>query len=420
MFFVLAKAVQIGQDFFSSPQYELIFDYHHQPETANIVTVDNTICEIPSDYVSEVKPLDVNESLALIDGMDCLNYIPASSFWGYEFCIHKHLRQYHPAAKVFTKDNQYTLGLPQNQKASIQYNQEYFIQLEWNDGTICDLSQKPRKSNINIFCGTFEKIKSIREVSTCFYELIITTPKLCKKPFIPETKVPKIKCKLDQLKDRIPFNLVQYFKHQKGGESKVIHIDAEPKVVFDSIFGNLLQNDKSDLQLLNEQLELQEQIDELLQNVEDMFKDDVVVLVDEDVKILVQDGVTVVKDEPQVDTVEKQTVAGKGMKGKENPVKSKENPKEPVPENIAAEPAGEAQPKNIPQNEESALKEKQNNNVFVFGLRQVEFRKSTGFGLIYDSFKAAEKYEPDYRITSARAEQAKASSLQKGTQDAKE
>ncbi|KAJ3312465.1 Protein OS-9 [Boothiomyces sp. JEL0838] len=285
MFFVLAKAVQIGQDFFSSPQYELVFDYQHQPETTNILTVQNTICEIPSGHVSEVKPLDVNESLALINGMSCLHYIPTSSFWGYEFCIDKHLRQYHPAAKVVTKDNQFTLGLPENQKASIKYNQEYYIQLEWDHGTICDLSQKPRRSNINLYCGTFEKIKSIREVSTCFYELIVTTPKLCKKPFIPETDVPKIKCKLDQLQDHIPFTLVQYFKHQKGDrESKVLKIDAEPKVVFGNLFGKLL-NEKSDLQVLNENLELQEQVDELLQSVQELFDDDVtVVIIDEDEK----------------------------------------------------------------------------------------------------------------------------------------
>ncbi|KAJ3272344.1 Protein OS-9 [Terramyces sp. JEL0728] len=270
------KLMDIG-DFFSSPQYELIFDYHHQPET-NVLNVDNTPCEIPISSVSEVKPLDTNESMELLEGMPCLRYIPTSSFWGYEFCIDQHLRQYHPAAKVFNKDNQFMLGLPLNEKSSIQHSQEYYIQLEWADGTVCDLNQKPRRSNIHIFCGSSEKIKSIREVSTCFYELILTTPRLCRKPFIPETKVPKIICKLNEYPDRIPFNLVQYFKHQKAKDGEIVQVDGDPKVVFNSVFG------KSDLEVLSEQMELQVQIDELLKSVDDLLKDTVLIIQDEKAK----------------------------------------------------------------------------------------------------------------------------------------
>lgn len=54
----------------------------------------------------------------------------------------------------------------------------------WPSGTLCDLSNKPRKTRVQYVCYTHGKheVYSFKETSTCEYEIIILTPLLCEHP----------------------------------------------------------------------------------------------------------------------------------------------------------------------------------------------------------------------------------------------
>lgn len=59
-----------------------------------------------------------------------------------------------------------------------------YFQLNYTDGTLCDLNEKPRQTNVLYMCFNAGRndIYSIKEISTCLYEAIIFTPHLCLHP----------------------------------------------------------------------------------------------------------------------------------------------------------------------------------------------------------------------------------------------
>lgn len=59
-----------------------------------------------------------------------------------------------------------------------------YFQLNYTDGTFCELSETPRQTNVLYMCFNSARhaVYSIKEVSTCMYEAIIFTPFLCSHP----------------------------------------------------------------------------------------------------------------------------------------------------------------------------------------------------------------------------------------------
>lgn len=59
-----------------------------------------------------------------------------------------------------------------------------YLQLNYTDGTVCELIGMPRQINVLYMCTDHTKhdLYSIKEISTCHYEAIIFTPLLCTHP----------------------------------------------------------------------------------------------------------------------------------------------------------------------------------------------------------------------------------------------
>lgn len=59
-----------------------------------------------------------------------------------------------------------------------------YIQLNMSDGTMCDLSSKPRLTKVLYVCYAHGKheIYSLKETSICEYEVIVLSPLLCDHP----------------------------------------------------------------------------------------------------------------------------------------------------------------------------------------------------------------------------------------------
>lgn len=129
-------------------------------------------------------------------------------YWSYELCHGRYARQYHEdreGKKV--KTHEYYLGTYDklqelkllaeytereanpNRKAEIPVkkvdgiNMPY-VEIEMGDGTVCDVTNKPRKIKVLYVCYKHGKheLFSVEEPSSCEYEVIVLSPWLCSHP----------------------------------------------------------------------------------------------------------------------------------------------------------------------------------------------------------------------------------------------
>ncbi|KAM4692884.1 LOW QUALITY PROTEIN: endoplasmic reticulum lectin 1 [Discoglossus pictus] len=131
------------------------------------------------------------------------------SYWTYEVCHGKHIRQYHEDKETGKKPDiqEYYLG---NMKKSsipeagekpdekekvepfkniptknIEGQMTPYYPIEMGNGTPCSLKQnEPRSSTVMYVCHPEAKheILSVAEITTCEYEVVILTPLLCSHP----------------------------------------------------------------------------------------------------------------------------------------------------------------------------------------------------------------------------------------------
>lgn len=125
------------------------------------------------------------------------------SYWTYEICHGNYIKQYHEERDgKSSKLQEYYLGrwtkkmtedlkkqMEENKDEKLKYkkidglNLPYF-EVEMIDGTICDLNEEPRVTRVLYVCYTHGKneVYSIKETSSCNYEIIVLTPSLCLHP----------------------------------------------------------------------------------------------------------------------------------------------------------------------------------------------------------------------------------------------
>ncbi|XP_075224745.1 endoplasmic reticulum lectin 1 isoform X2 [Lycorma delicatula] len=178
------------------------------------------------------------------------------SYWTYEVCHGRYVRQYHEEREgKKVKLQEYFLGrwdknLHEKLNQQLEAEKEAgfpnpppvkkldglnlpYLQLNLTDGTLCDLNGKPRKTNILYVCYNHGKheIYSFKETSTCEYELIVLSALLCQHPkYRPqESGEHSISCLPLEGSLRKPKNLIALeaeslkLKHQRmlDGETRV-------------------------------------------------------------------------------------------------------------------------------------------------------------------------------------------------------
>jgi len=144
------------------------------------------------------------------------------SYWTYELCHGKHLRQYHEERDGKTiKVQEYFLGKFNKEMYDslvAEYEKDVangitrhpptkkieglnmpYHEILMTDGTLCDLNQQPRRTRVLYVCYPAGKneIYSLKEVSTCEYEVVVLTNVLCSHPsYKPEeSKEHSISCR---------------------------------------------------------------------------------------------------------------------------------------------------------------------------------------------------------------------------------
>nr|CAD7258790.1 unnamed protein product [Timema shepardi]CAD7573578.1 unnamed protein product [Timema californicum] len=128
------------------------------------------------------------------------------SYWTYEVCHGRYVRQYHEEREgKKVKLQEYYLGrLDNTQFGKLGKELEYldnravedmpvkkidglnmpYLQLNMSDGTECDLNGKKRMTKALYVCYLHGKheVYSIKETSTCEYEVVVLSPLLCQHP----------------------------------------------------------------------------------------------------------------------------------------------------------------------------------------------------------------------------------------------
>jgi hypothetical protein len=138
-------------------------------------------------------------------------------WWSYEFCMGKHVRQYHAdhvqqadGRKKTVVQAEYFLGMaggPSSKKEQKKSggdpasrkkatgksaggeliavaedpSMSRFI-VEFKNGTLCDESNSRREITIEMKCGVADAFQSVQEDRTCHYTLLFATPRLCSHP----------------------------------------------------------------------------------------------------------------------------------------------------------------------------------------------------------------------------------------------
>jgi len=67
-----------------------------------------------------------------------------------------------------------------------------YLQVEFQDGTLCDLTNTKRQTTVQIKCGVENKILSIVEDHSCHYVLIISVAALCRHEALGQKEEPSV------------------------------------------------------------------------------------------------------------------------------------------------------------------------------------------------------------------------------------
>lgn len=214
-------------------------------EVVNVQTAENEKyqCVIPESQASQDATRKANYAGATPDELmeklfqqnQCSYRI--ESYWTYELCHGRYIRQYHENKEMGLqkpKLQEYYLGKGKEKKKtgtdsagekqlteektetyeSTEENKAKeipimkvdglelpYYSVNMSDGTVCDLTGKPRKSHVMYICqpdGRGE-IYLLKETSSCEYDIIVLTSVLCSNPLFKPKDPPVIEIKCHSL-----------------------------------------------------------------------------------------------------------------------------------------------------------------------------------------------------------------------------
>lgn len=148
---------------------------------------------------SSIDPKTVTRLLDESFGDNCLEF--NKGWWTYKVCHKSNVTQYHISEKGETEGDISNLGIFEKEDDWTDKNlndkktkQLYHI-VTYTNGSICDLTGKPRKTSVQYYCGEgiADMIIRVEEPATCEYIITVHSVKLCDHPaFYIEEKTKKV------------------------------------------------------------------------------------------------------------------------------------------------------------------------------------------------------------------------------------
>lgn len=190
-----------GLDWFHQPSYELLFEHSDalQPDSIRMATTKDVFqCIVPPAEAKLGLPMAedsleyqralIKRSQALLKDFPCLYHVNGG-YWTYEICRSKGVRQFyysHDGQKPQSGPTEFILGRASlvSQRVVRKTTDDsilaYYVE-EFDGGAKCDLTGEPRRTSVEYHCAASEFVSVFREVSTCNYQAIIHTPRLCRE-----------------------------------------------------------------------------------------------------------------------------------------------------------------------------------------------------------------------------------------------
>ncbi|XP_043270863.1 endoplasmic reticulum lectin 1 [Venturia canescens] len=246
------------------------FPVNAEPYIITTANNEKYQCHIPDTTQRESES---TENIQRVDPMELLEPLfmqstcsfRLESYWTYEICHGRHVRQYHEEREgTQVKTHQYFLGTFDKQKFRVRNTEKWlkqehsqseppvkkvdginmpYVEVEMTDGTMCDLSNKPRSIKLLYICYEHGKheILSLEETSTCEYEAVVLSPLICAHPDYKTRGMGEneINCLPLEGSPRKPHSLLALeveslkFRHQKVADEKahkvhaILHVDKE-------------------------------------------------------------------------------------------------------------------------------------------------------------------------------------------------
>ncbi|KAK0426006.1 hypothetical protein QR680_009499 [Steinernema hermaphroditum] len=173
-----------------------------------VVSVDNEpyLCTFP-ELISETKRTKINsysgpspaELIAPMNEEQCA--YRNDGYWTYEICHGRYIRQFHEE-KGGSIGLEYYMGYYRGEEVAkearvfdelnpptkrIDDKDSAYYSVVYRQGSLCDISGSPRVTTMNYVCwpNAEDYIHSVRETSSCVYEIFIYTKRLCSHPSFP-------------------------------------------------------------------------------------------------------------------------------------------------------------------------------------------------------------------------------------------
>ncbi|EEQ34850.1 Protein OS-9 [Microsporum canis] len=232
----------------------------------NVATTgkDNTSTPTPNPDEEAIElARATNRGLELLSDLEgkCLYY--AAGWWSYSFCYMNEVRQFHarlpgkgvpvyPPAED-PDSTTYVLGRFQGNSggsqstaastevAALQTKGESWYLVQYLErGTICDLTRKPRKIEVQFHCHpqSPEHIAWIKEITTCSYVMMVYTPRLCNDVAFQPPRVEQpnsIQCREIILPEHVPIWEAAKAAKKAQAKRELVEGTDEPSVMVGDI-----------------------------------------------------------------------------------------------------------------------------------------------------------------------------------------
>ncbi|KAF2358356.1 Glucosidase II beta subunit-like [Trinorchestia longiramus] len=149
------------------------------------------------DFASQVESVDIAELLKPMEEAPCL--LRKKDWWTYEFCYGQVIKQYHMEGGKstgavlilgrFESEYDWSTGGKGGADAATGRNSnrlQRFHSQYYTNGTKCDLTGEPRRSEVRFKCETDvgDYIERVDEPESCRYIVTIATTRVCHHPYL--------------------------------------------------------------------------------------------------------------------------------------------------------------------------------------------------------------------------------------------